>query len=1586
MGEKLNSIWPILARDGVGDAIGDARPAFVVTPDGRFLHFANAAGARFLNLAPARALEARLTLEPRLADRLVRFAATARQGDTSRELLRFFDGLRSSLLSVGFRRLADDAVFVTVDNARTDPADADPAASLEAIAAEGGLVALFDRDGEVAASLGDHAALDGVQDEIEAALDAEDGDPVFDHRVEAAGRAHRLTLVRLGDAEHPRRLLRVGPAETIAAPAPTASTAPTPVSVLEVPAAVTAPPHPETGHADAATVATAATAAAAVAPVTDTATTVRPEIPEAVVPPAAFHGEEATEDLAEAIAAVTGTPPTDTATPATDAPSPAATALLAEIEAVTPRPSAPIEGATETVVADETTLAVETFAPPEIVEAGETTPVGISEIEVGEFTAAAPAEDAAAETSEDTVAAPPPAGSVSTFRRSPIGRAVKFVWQMDAERRFTLVSDEFATAVGPRAAAIVGRSWREVADDFGLDGDGRVATALDRRDTWSGRTVLWPIEGEALRLPVDLAALPAFDRGHVFAGYRGFGTVRGEEAIPDPTATGLRLAAVAVAAEAPALAVATPPATPLALAAPPAGSGIAPETEIATETEIAPEIETADFAPPSYPDDSEVALVEATHPHVAEPAPDAGEAAFAGEIDIDRPVRAIMPSAMPDVWFDDELALAMATLPACSEGGYDEDVEAPSRPVVEEPATDTAEPTPITAATAEAADESLEGATPATALRDGDTSTQASLDADAAAADLLDDGASEAEPLATVPHAAGPAPNATAVIEDAPAAPLAPHAEEARLAAAALFAADEGEGESEAATPAAEPVTSSRESRLAQAPATLRAAVAAIEARAAELESHGVSVTDGDHDGTTAAHVGDAVADETAPTTETAATRDLAAPEPDAAADDDLTVAEREPAGDATTARTDEGPSTLAEDDASASPAPDHPAIATAPAKAVATPVGETATRIVALAATTRPPVDAASLSQPERVAFRQIAEALGARIEGENVAARTAPVASKPTGTATEAPPVPSPSAASEPASPPAATIGATPAAIVSHDTRLLDGLPGAVAVVKDDNLAYGNAAFLRLLGYPDLATLEAEGGLDSLFAGEHVARRWKVGPDGSRPVPVLTRDGRVVPVDAQVATIPWAGGSALMLTLAEVEVAEETGTVAPPATGEAADREIAAPAETLPAAAASLLAEPTPPEPAVSAPTTTEPATAMPGTIDAAAMAPAALADVGLRERVAELEAIIDTATDGVLMLDAEGTILSANHAAEALFGTDRADMIGRSLTDRLAPESRRSAMDYLDGLTRNGVASVLNDGREVIGVVERGGLIPLFMTIGRISADPSRKYCAVLRDITHWKKSEEDLTAARRRAEEASVHKSDFLAKISHEIRTPLNAIIGFSEVMMDERFGPIGNERYKDYLRDIHSSGSHIMSLINDLLDLSKVEAGKMDLRFEAVALGDIMAECVAMMQPQANRERIIIRSSLPAGIPPVVADPRSVRQVMLNLLSNAIKFTPSGGQVIVSTTLEDSGEVVMRVRDTGYGMTEKELQTAMEPFRQLHTTRSRGGGTGLGLPLTKALVEANRAVLRIDSTVGQGTLVTVTFPVTRVLAS
>jgi signal transduction histidine kinase len=245
---------------------------------------------------------------------------------------------------------------------------------------------------------------------------------------------------------------------------------------------------------------------------------------------------------------------------------------------------------------------------------------------------------------------------------------------------------------------------------------------------------------------------------------------------------------------------------------------------------------------------------------------------------------------------------------------------------------------------------------------------------------------------------------------------------------------------------------------------------------------------------------------------------------------------------------------------------------------------------------------------------------------------------------------------------------------------------------------------------------------------------------------------------------------------------------------------------------------------------------------------------------------------------------------------------------------------------------------------------------------------------------------LVAARRAAEEASAQKSEFIARVSHEIRTPLNAIIGFAEVMIEERFGSLQNERYREYIRDIRVSGEHVVSLINDLLDISKIEAGKLDLDFGAVPLNDLVRECIGLMQPQANRARVVLRSSLSRDVPAIVADARTLRQIVLNLLSNSVKFTGPGGQVIASTSLLDTGEALLRVRDTGEGMSQEELARALEPFRQIATaTLSDRTGTGLGLPLTKALVEANRAGLAIRSARGEGTVVTVTFPPTRVLS-
>ncbi|RXF67546.1 PAS domain-containing protein [Hansschlegelia zhihuaiae] len=368
--------------------------------------------------------------------------------------------------------------------------------------------------------------------------------------------------------------------------------------------------------------------------------------------------------------------------------------------------------------------------------------------------------------------------------------------------------------------------------------------------------------------------------------------------------------------------------------------------------------------------------------------------------------------------------------------------------------------------------------------------------------------------------------------------------------------------------------------------------------------------------------------------------------------------------------------------------------------------------------------------------------------------------------------------------------------------------------------------------------------------------------------------------------------------------------------------------------------------------------------------------------RER--EAAAILDIAADGVLTLDGAGRILSVNRGAERLFGFEGRDPIGGLFTLSLAPESRRVAFEYLDQVRADGGSSMGHDGREVLGLARQGGAVPLHLTIGRLGDAGDARFCAVLRDITPWKKAEEDLLAARRQAERANAQKSEFLAKISHEIRTPLNAIIGFAEVMMEERFGPVGSPRYKDYLRDIHVSGSHLVGLVNDLLDITRVESGGLKLDLSPVDLNEIAAQAVALLQPQANRDHVIIRTSLARGLPPVLADRRSVRQIMTNLASNAVRLSRPGGQVILATALTDVGQAVIRVRDAGFGMSKQELARALEPFRSL-ATADNDAGAALGLPLTRALAEANEASLALQSEIGLGTLAEVTFPSSRVLA-
>jgi signal transduction histidine kinase len=319
-------------------------------------------------------------------------------------------------------------------------------------------------------------------------------------------------------------------------------------------------------------------------------------------------------------------------------------------------------------------------------------------------------------------------------------------------------------------------------------------------------------------------------------------------------------------------------------------------------------------------------------------------------------------------------------------------------------------------------------------------------------------------------------------------------------------------------------------------------------------------------------------------------------------------------------------------------------------------------------------------------------------------------------------------------------------------------------------------------------------------------------------------------------------------------------------------------------------------------------------------------------------------------------------------------------------LHEDSRRLFRDYLEGLRGPGLAAVFNDGREMRAINAQGGEIPLFITIGKLQSPHSRAaFCAVVRDLTPWKRTERDLLEARDRALALNRQKSDFLAQISHELRTPLNAILGFSDVMRTERFGPVGSEKYLAYANDIHASGSHLLAIVNDLLDLARVEAGRLELDFVAVNLEEVVDYALNLLQSEAMLAGIVLRKAISEGLPRIVADPKSLRQVVINLVSNGIKYTDAGGEVMVSAATLQDGALVLRVKDNGIGMSASQMEEALSPFGRVESAARPRPGTGLGLPLSKSLIEANRATFTLASLPGHGTLAEIVFPGPRVLA-
>lgn len=248
-----------------------------------------------------------------------------------------------------------------------------------------------------------------------------------------------------------------------------------------------------------------------------------------------------------------------------------------------------------------------------------------------------------------------------------------------------------------------------------------------------------------------------------------------------------------------------------------------------------------------------------------------------------------------------------------------------------------------------------------------------------------------------------------------------------------------------------------------------------------------------------------------------------------------------------------------------------------------------------------------------------------------------------------------------------------------------------------------------------------------------------------------------------------------------------------------------------------------------------------------------------------------------------------------------------------------------------------------------------------------------------------SEVNLKHATHRAEAANFAKSDLLANMSHELRTPLNAIIGFSGTMKEETFGPIGNDKYQEYLDDIHYSGQHLLELINDILDVSAFEAGALELNENRVSIPDVVDASIHIIRARAEHGQVTITSSIDPEAPQIYVDERRVKQVMINLLSNAVKFTQEGGVVSVSSCTNGDGSFAISVSDTGIGMDDDEAAVALSKFGQVDSGLDRKHeGTGLGLPLTRGLMELHGGTLEVESEKGHGTSVTVTFPKERVV--
>jgi PAS domain S-box-containing protein len=390
----------------------------------------------------------------------------------------------------------------------------------------------------------------------------------------------------------------------------------------------------------------------------------------------------------------------------------------------------------------------------------------------------------------------------------------------------------------------------------------------------------------------------------------------------------------------------------------------------------------------------------------------------------------------------------------------------------------------------------------------------------------------------------------------------------------------------------------------------------------------------------------------------------------------------------------------------------------------------------------------------------------------------------------------------------------------------------------------------------------------------------------------------------------------------------------------------------------------------------------------LDITAQPDAANESILQRERddaISLLTSIFDASEVAIIVTDHNRRIVRVNDAFVRIFGWTRDKIIGEDVLSL-------STVDEVDRLRANHDEFIVN-GKRTTGemkILRRDGSIAnALFTAAMLELSQRRRFLVTtIMDITVRKQMEISLRLAKEQADAANHAKSIFLANMSHELRTPLNAIIGFSQMMDQEMFGPLGHVKYREYMKDIHFSARHLLDIINEVLDMSKIEAGRVELDESEVDMVGVIDQAVRLMTSRAMGSDMVIEPDVVAGLPKVLGDQRLLLQILINLLSNAVKFSKAGDKILIKAHLLPDDDMRLTVKDFGVGIPKDKIKEALEPFGQIQETvhaAQAQQGTGLGLPLARAMAELHGGSLAIESDTGMGTTVHVTLPARRVLA-